>query len=223
MKDSLGKMVRDQLLREYELEQQDIGSDAHMKRKGFVFDTEVYIIKGVGHMCIMKMSAMLGLMKMETVVLSSFDRDMPLYNLDRVTALGRETQIMELYDTQLNPYPKNKLDEFRYITDLDAELEDYVSPGEHWYDAILYPCSYHKTGKKSKVSSHLSKAAEDYTATFIRKLGEAAPCNSKLKREKVKEFADNLVSSGGPAVDQVTRLFGTETAARLIKKHMYGV
>ena len=41
--------------------------------------------------------------------------------------------------------------------------------------------------------------------------------------EKVKAFAERLFTEGGPAVDQVTKLFGEETAKRLILRWMYGV
>ena len=39
----------------------------------------------------------------------------------------------------------------------------------------------------------------------------------------MREFAVNLYNNGGPAVDQIKKLFGEETAKRLILRHMYGV
>ena len=43
------------------------------------------------------------------------------------------------------------------------------------------------------------------------------------KKEKVAAFAETLFSQGGPAVDTIVKLFGRETAERLILHHMYGV
>ena len=213
-------MVRGQLAQRYPLERQNIGADARLSKNGMVFDTECYEIPGLGHLCLMRMNAMLGLMKMETAVLAVRGKDVPLLNLDRVRAFGKETQIVELYDTQLQPYPAEALAAFDALRRRDDDLPGMSASG-HWYDAILYPCSYHKAGKG--VSERLAAAARDYTAAFLRQLSEAPDCGAEEKQEKLRAFAERLFAEGGPAVDQVTRLFGPETARRLVVRHMYGV
>ena len=216
----LGDIIRQQLEKEYTLTPEDIGGDAHLSRKGMTFETQSYTVEGLGHLCVLNMKAMLGLMKMETVVLSVFDRDVPLVNLDWISAFGKETQLNELYDTQIAPYPQEKLDEFSRIKEADSELTDYVS-APSWYDGIKYDCSYHKTGKK--ISQRLSSAAAEYIAAFADQLKDADICDPEIKKEKIRDFACTLVQKGGPAVNQFTGLFGKETAERLILKHMYGV
>ena len=216
----LGETVREALGRRRELRRKDLGADAHLKKNGFVFDTEVWELPDLGQVCFMRMSALLGLMKMETAVLSVSGKDVPLFNLDRVRAMGKETQIVELYDTQLEPWPAEKQAEFEALRERDAGLPDMSSSG-HWYDAILYPCSYHKAGKG--LTERLAAAARDYAETFLRQLDEAPACDAAAKREKTRAFAERLFAEGGPAVDQVTKLFGRETAKRLILTHMYGV
>ncbi len=106
----LGNLVLQELKNSFPIRKNDIGEDAVMSRKGMHFQTDSYEIADIGHLCILRMKAMLGLMKMETVVLSVFDRDVPLVNLDWISAFGKETQLNELYDTQISPYPQEKLD-----------------------------------------------------------------------------------------------------------------
>ena len=56
--------------------------------------------------------------------------------------------------------------------------------------------------------------------------GEEPPqqeLSPQAKQAKNRAFAERLFAEGGPAVDQVTKLFGTETARRLILRYMYGV
>lgn len=216
----LGDMVYALLAQRYTLKKKDLGADARLAKSGMAFETEAWEVPALGHLCIMRMNAMLGLMKMETAVLAVDGKDLPLLNLDWVKAMGKETQIAELYDTQLAPYPEEKLAAFDAIRARDDDL-----PGPetkpHWYDAILYPCSYHKAGRK--ISDRLSAAAKDYFETFLRQLDEAPVCDPAEKGAKVKAFAERLFAEGGPAVDQVTKLFGPETAKRLILRHMYGV
>ena len=216
----LGDMVRELLTQHYTLRKKELGADARLSKNGMVFETETYEIPGLGHFCILRMNAMLGLMKMETAVLAVTEKDVPLLNLDWVRAFGKETQIVELYDTQLAPYPAEALAAFDTLRRRDDDLPGMNSSG-HWYDAILYPCSYHKAGKK--LTERLTAAAHDYTETFLRQLTDAPACDSQAKREKVRAFAERLFAEGGPAVDQVTKLFGPETAKRLILQHMYGV
>ncbi len=215
-----GSWVRDRLSRTYALKQLDLGADARLSKKGFTFETDAYEITGLGHLCVMRMKALLGFMRMETVILSVTHKDMPLINLDHVKAFGKETQIVELYDTQLVFEPDDLQKAFQRIQERDADLADYVAAGTHWYDDILYPCSYHKMGKG--VSERLAVAARDCAETYISLLASAPACNAAEKQGKTRSFAEKLFLSGGPAVDQVTRLFGRDTAERLILRHMYG-
>ena len=205
----------------FEITQEDVGRDAHMSKNGMTFEVQSYTVKDVGHLCVLRMKAMMGLMKMETCVLSSFCRDVPLFNIDWISAMGQETQMVEFYDTQIQPWPRQMQDSYMNITERDADLVEYTSPQEHWYDTILYPCSYHKVGRR--ISGRLADAADDYIRIFCEQLADAPDCDPVLKKEKVRAFAGKLVDYGGPAVDQVTELFGRETAARLILRHMYGV
>lgn len=216
----LGDMVRTRLEKQYALKKEELGADARLSAKGMVFETESYEIPDLGHFCILRMNAFLGLMKMETAVLAVTGKDVPLLNLDWVRAFGKETQIVELYDTQLTPYLDEALEEFDALRRRDDDLPG-MSSGGRWYDAILYPCSYHKAGKK--LTERLSAAARDYTAVFLRQLAEAPACDAQAKQAKNRAFAERLFAEGGPAVDQVTKLFGAETAKRLILRYMYGV
>jgi len=158
-------------------------------------------------------------MKMETVVLSVNGRDVPLVNLDWVGAMGNETIIVELYDTLLNK-KESDFESFEEIKKKDQDLPEYSS-GEHWYDSLLLSCSYHKKGKK--LTERFNTAAEAYAKEYVRLLKQADKCDTEEKLAKTRSFATTLLNSGGPAVDQIKKLFGEETASRLLLKHMYGV
>jgi hypothetical protein len=221
MSEELGKMVRERLGKDFVVKKLDIGGDATLKKSMFKFFTESYEVEGAGHLCVLSMKAMFGLMKMETVVFAPFSKDAPLINTDRVSVMGKDTVITELYNDQLEPYPAEYLEAFDAIKAKDKDLEDYVSEGAHWYDPILYPCSYHKKGKG--VSERLFNAAKAYTDTYADQFAKLPDCDKEAKKAKVKDFAEKLFSNGGPAVNQVRKLFGDEVAQRLILKHMYGV
>lgn len=216
----LGSWMLRRLSEAFELEREDIGKDARLKKNGIVLETQSYRVSGVGHFCILRMNAFFGLMKMETVVLAPTEKDLPLLNLDRVSVLGKDTQIAELYDTQLAPWGEEAMAFFQRIRDRDSDLPESAKQERHWYDDILYPCSYHKAGKG--LSERLTAAGQDYAEAFIAQLASAPPCDPTAKKDKVDQFAETLYAQGGPAVDTVTKLFGRETASRLVLYHMYG-
>ena len=204
----------------YALQQEDLGADARLSAKGMVFNTESWAIPGVGHLCIMQMKAFLGLMRMETAIIAPTSVDAPLFNLDWVKAFGTETQIAELYDTQLQPWPDECHDAFECARARYADLPDAPAGDAHWYDNILYPCSFHKKGRG--LTEPMSQAAQDYLTIYTELLAAAPTCDSTEKAAKVQAFAERLFAEGGPAVEQVTKLFGEQTAKRLVLQHMYG-
>ena len=205
----------------YALQQEDLGADARMSAKGMTFETESWEIPEVGHLCIMRMNAFLGLMRMETAVIAPTSVDVPLFNLDWVKAARTETQIAELYDTQVQPWPDECHEAFEFARAQYADLPDAPGGEAHWYDDILYPCSFHKKGRG--LTERMSRAAQDYLTIYAELLAAAPACDSTEKAAKVQSFAEKLFEAGGPAVDQVTKLFGEQTAKRLILQHMYGV
>jgi hypothetical protein len=160
-------------------------------------------------------------MRMETVVIAPTGVDLPLFNLDWVKAFGAETQIAELYDTQLLPWPDECQEAFEFARARHADLPDAPAGDPHWYDDILYPCSFHKKGRGQ--AERMSRAAQDYLTIYAELLAAAPNCDSTEKEAKVRAFAERLFAEGGPAVNQVTKLFGEQTARRLILQHMYGV
>ena len=215
----LGELARSVLAQDWTLEAKDLGADAHLAKKGMAFDTEAWTIPGLGHLCVMRMKAFLGLMKMETVVLSVTERDLPLLNLDWVSAAGKETQIAELYDTQLQPLSAEQLEVYQALKDRDGDLPQREKK-PHWYDAILYPCSYDHAGKG--LSERFNAAARGYIKEFLALADQAPACDAAEKGKKIRAFAETLVKEGGPAVDTMTKLFGAEAAGRVILRHMYG-
>ena len=143
---NLGGFTKSVLAEKYRIKRNEIGEDARLTKFGMVFTTRSYEVKGAGHLCIMRMKAFGGIMKMETVIIAPYGMDAPLMNVDWVGVLGKETLMVEFYDSQLSPWPDELQAEFRSIASGDADLADRAS-GAHWYDSIRYSCSYDKSGK----------------------------------------------------------------------------
>ncbi len=219
-KTDIGNHMLETLHRQYVLRKNDTGADAHLRAKGIRLNTESWEVEGIGHLCIMRMNFLFNLVCMETVVLSSVHKDVPLFNVDTMRFGSTETFMAELYDTQLEQWPPEAGKAFDAIKDQNRDLPDYEHSG-HWYDSILFPCSMAKKGKG--YSGRFAKAANDYIDVFVKQLKNAADCSAEEKTAKTTEFVDRLIAEGGPAVDTMVKLFGKQTADRMVRRHMYGI
>lgn len=217
---NIGSYVLDELKKRYTVENEDIGKDAKLDAKGMHFLISRYSVKSVGNLCLIDMKAMLGLMKMQTVVLSVAEKDVPLLNFDTVKVLKNGTYIAEFYDTMLGERDEELVKTCESIKEADSDLPAYVS-GAHWYDGLLYPCSYAKKlkGNGERVNESLKK----YFDAFMKALDDAETCEPAAKKERIAAFANGLIENGGPAVDQVKKLFGEDLAKKLVLGHMYGI
>ena len=117
---------------QYKVSERNLGEFARVKKSGMNFEIHGYEIEGVGKMSTLSMKAMLGLMKMETLIVSPMEVDAPLYSFDWVRAMGNDTLIIELYDTQLAPCDLGGLDAEKAKA---AALPDN-DLGQHWYDHL---------------------------------------------------------------------------------------
>jgi len=209
-----------QIRESFSYTENDIGDDRHLSHFGLNFAVHSYEIENVGHLCAMTLKAFGGLMTMETIVISPMKKDVPLFNMDRVTAFGKDTLLIEIYDTQLEPLGDEAQMEFKELLDRDSALSDIESE-PHWYDSIRYPFSYAKAGKG--LEEPFKRAQKDYLDIYLKLLAEAPYCDEEAKLVKNREYAEKLVSNKGPAVDTMRNHFGDETMRRVVLKHMYGV
>ncbi len=196
----------------FELTAADAGGYASMKISGMKFNVETFDAKGLGAVTVMTASGMLGLMKMDTIVINPKEKDLPLLSYDRILAMGNDTLLTEVYDTVSSGF----------ITDgLDKVLADFgeafsYDPGTHWYDDLKLPQSVYKKGKK-KQTAQFDKLAADYLESYIT--AKTAPSfDPEVKAEKTKRYVDGLIKNGGPSTDVFKKALGEEKTAEFFHK-----
>ena len=115
----------------FPLAEQDCGEYKKMKVSGMGFTIRRFRAEGLGSVSVMVASGFFGLMKMDTLIITPTEKDMPLFSYDRVHAMGNDTLIFELYDTLLNSADLSALEEVKKQA---AHLPDH-DLGKHWYDS----------------------------------------------------------------------------------------
>ena len=195
-----------------------IGEFQKMKVNGMNFQIWAFHAEGLGHVSAMVASGFFGLMKMDTLIITPTQIDMPLLSYDRVLAMGNDTLIYELYDTYVD---KTELAAVAEVKAQHAALPDH-DLGEHWYDSIKLAESISKKGKKMHTVP-FNVLTKTYMDAFLVDCAKAPACDGAVKREKASVYVEGLLSHGGPSTDVFKNELGVEKTARLFREVLFGV
>lgn len=204
--------------KKYPLTSIDCGEFAEMKVKGMKFKISAYKAEGLGHVSVMRASGMMGLMKMDTLIINPTEIDLPLYSYDRIFAMGNDTLIVELYDTMLGEYSEDVMKEVKAKEKYSAIPER--DPGEHWYDSIKLASSISKKGKKkhlSLINSLTDQHFEAYISSDSDNVSDKA-----AKQDKARVYVNGLIEKGGPSTDVFKGAIGEEKTRELFEGVLFG-
>ena len=188
----------------------------NMKVSGMKFHVRHFAAEGLGHVSVMTASGFLGLMKMDTLIITPLEKDMPLLSYDRVLAMGNDTLLIDLYDTLLGPLDLTPLDRVKE----SAEHLPEHDPGAHWYDSIRLPQSFAKKGKQAQ-SAAFDLVVTDYLAKYLAMSENAPVCDAALKQEKAGVYVEGLLSHGGPSTDVFKNGIGEEKTAEFFRTVLF--
>ena len=200
----------------FPMEQLPCGEYERMKVSGMKFTVRRFYAQGLGNVSAMVAKGFFGLMKMDTLIITPTEKDMPLFSYDRVHAMGNDTLIYELYDTLLGDADLSSLEQVKkeaaYLPDHDL--------GQHWYDAIKLPVSLSKKGKKEHTPG-FDATAIHYLAKYLETAATAADSEASPKREKASVYVEGLLKNGGPSTDVFQKGLGEEKTAELFRKVLF--
>ena len=187
-----------------------------LKVSGMKFQIRTYHAPALGHISVMEAVGFFGLMKMDTLIITPTEKDMPLFSYDRVLAMGNDTLIFELYDTLLG---ETDLSPLARVKQQAAYLPDH-DLGAHWYDPIKLPVSLSKKGRKKETPA-FDATATHYLAQYLAAAQNAPACEAGPKRAKAGVYVEGLLSNGGPSTDVFKRGIGAEKTAELFRRHLF--
>ena len=202
----------------YPITEIDCGEFANMSVKGMKFSIRAYKAEGLGHVSIMRGSAMMGLMKMDTLIINPTELDLPLYSYDRIFALGNDTLIVELYDTLVGKYSEDEMLTVKGTPEYTAIPER--DPGEHWYDYIKLQSSISKKGKKKHLKLMNELTEKHFAAYFAG--GNTPVADGEAKRDKAGIYVNGLIEKGGPSTDVFKGAIGEAKTRKLFESVLFG-
>lgn len=189
-----------------------------LKASGMKFSLLCYKAKGLGHVSVMTANGFCGLMKMDTLIIVPYQKDMPLLSYDRIVAMGNDALIIEAYDTTVGKCDLSALDEVK----AQYSALPQKDPGEHWYDNIKLSQSVSCKGKAKKHGKDFDSYANKYLDSYIKACKDASSVDVKAKKEKNMLYSEGLLSNGGPATDVFVKTLGKEKTESIFRSILFG-
>ena len=217
---SVGNVMQDMLSvlgKKFPLKDVSVGEWAKVKANGMNFTIRQYEAEGLGNVSVMEAVGFFGLMKMDTLIINPVKKDLPLFSYDRILAMGKDTLIVELYDTLLDTWCAEGLQQVKEAYSMLPERD----PGEHWYDSIKLPESISKKGKKAQTSD-FDKMTEEYFAAYLASIPTADVDDIAAKSTKASVYVEGLLTNGGPSTDVFKKQFGEEKTTYLFRNILFG-
>lgn len=213
------KEAIDRISSYYPLTENDAGEYHNFKSGAMKIKIDWYYAQGLGNVCALRASAMLGLMKMYTLVINPFGKNAPLFSFDYIIAMGKHTLLLELYDTAQSKDPslEKPMAALLSVKSGIAEVPDH-DLGQHWYDDMkLSPSFAKRTGKANALK--LDNAADEYLDRYLSLCGAAELAVGE--NNKVAGYVDGLFQHGGPSTDAFKKELGEEKTRDLFERIVF--
>lgn len=209
----------------YKLTPVDPGRFGTIKVYGAMnFLVEQYTMEGIGNLSVMRMKMGLPLMTMATVVVTPFEKNLPLLSVDFIYMMGNRKAYIEFYDL----VAKKDESYLRHISSLAAISQRYAAlppcpPSCAWYDHLLTAAVY-RGGKAAD-----DPLLIDMLGACVRGFTEMCAAAPRLdeteqaeKRRITAEYVDNLVAQGGTSTNVFKKALGEETTREFFGKVFFG-
>lgn len=182
--------------------------------KGMAFRLQSYDWNGCACVSHLTMKAFGGIMKMESLICTPYSKNLPLYSYDRISAFGRQSLLLELYNTMLGPVSLPALDA---VKESYRDLKDKKTK-PNWYDTLRLSPSTFKAGSKAR----LGQLSQDMTAAYLDCFDSASDVERQLKTRLNSAYVEGLIGSGGPAIDTISGILGEEETGTLFRRFIFG-
>ena len=167
------------------------------------FHLEQYEVEGLGNLCVLRTKAMLGLMKLTTVVVTpNTGKNVPFLLIDTMDMGKKHLCYVEYYDCTADGADKD------LILAASAPYADVANYAEKpaWYVSERMAGSLIKTGEKARLEQMAADALKAYTEQAA-----AAPVKPE-NLPGLKAFQQRMVQEGNPSTAALTRTLGKEGA-----------
>lgn len=207
----------------FPLRELPLGADATQHVGPMTFQLRQFAAEGIGNLSLMRGRAMLGLMRMETLILTPTACDAPMLSYDRIRAMGNDTLLLEWYDTFVAPPDDEMQKRLEGLCALQEKLAGVPMHdlGAHWYDSLKLPasCSRRGRGCAGTYRAYCDAALQSY----VELLRAAPAVDEAAKKRRTAEYVNGLFEHGGPSTDAFIKALGPEKTRALFEGVIFGI
>lgn len=209
----------EELKQKYNCAPVEAGVFANVVIEGAKFKICAYDVKGIGRVATVEMKRLIGFWDMQSLIITPFEKDMPIYYYNRHREKGHYIYRVEVFDTQLNGID---------VSDMSHVIEKYASlpdepQNERWYDEYKLPaCTVKKVEKKGK--EDLSPMIWEHFSAYMDLLEKAPACKPVEKKKKVNVFVKELCEKSGIAIVEIfIANYGEKVTEKLANEVLFGL
>lgn len=203
----------------YVCEKQDADVFEKVVIDGATFRINAYNAKGLGRVATVEMKRLIGFWDMQSLIITPFEKDMPIYYYNRHRNKGSYICHLEAF------CGKYEQMDFSAMTDV---IEKYTSlPDEPafelWYDEYKLPvCAIKKVEKKRK--EELSPLVWAHFRAYMDILENAPVYKPVEKKKRFNSFVKQLCENGGIAVvDIFNATYNKKVTEKLANEVIFGL
>lgn len=203
------------VLNEFKYKKIELKEFSKVKVGPISFEIECFDVDNIGRVSYLNGKGLLGLMKMETLMITPLFNDSPLFSYDEVKVLKNDTFIIEMYNTCKDKKEYNDLlkikEKYNYFK--KHELE------KRWYDNLRCKESL---SFKEKGKNKFAELLKEYLSSFLNDIKNDNLIDVDTKKDLHNQYVDKLINEGGPSTDVFIKHIGKEKTAVLFKKYLFG-
>jgi hypothetical protein len=186
-----------------------------IKKNGAKYLIKSYDVNNLGTLSTLEIKAMLGLMKVTSIIFTPLNKDMPILSFDLIKVFGKTTLLIDLYNTNIDESNYPSLMKLKEGANLPINK---LEP--RWYDVYKFNESVSFKGKG--IQKQAIEFSKQYILEYFSIMEKSKDSDPEIKRANTKKYVDELFSKGGPAVDQFKKLIGDKPTYDLFTHYIFG-
>lgn len=215
--------VLDTLGKNYTVTPVDVGNYKQMTISGIMkFDVEQYHIEGLGNLSVMRLN--MGIMQMSTIVITPFDKNLPLLSADYMYIMGNRKAYLEFYDVvkEKDDAYNTLMSNLQAVVDKYNHLEDFEATAA-WYEHLLTVDTYKSC--TSKQDAEIEQMLIESLDAYIAHEKTLPLLSAEEKAEKLAitlDYTNGLVDKGGVSTNAFKKELGVEETKKFFDQVFFG-
>ena len=209
----------------YALTQLDAGEFSDMRMYGFMkFHVDQYDAEKLGNISVMTTD--MGFMQMASVVITPYEKNMPMCSLDFMYIMGNRKSYAEFYDLTGNKDSDEYKDVLTSLSNMTKRYKNIeeLETEKRWYDDFSTVTMHKKLSyKNDQLNKDMFLDVLKTYASCSSTIEKSSDEDAKMQFEATQAYCDSLIEKGGVSTDTFKKVLGEEKTREFFNKVFFGM